>query len=125
VFCFSSIRDLCSAIIRAASGAIIPASSTAVRCYRFLSKQSPLKGAGLQRWNSRRESQHGYRFKTVKAALALNPRLAFGFTSAAHAVTLPKLKPWAMREGFVVPSIGGRDVACAEWPDIRRFEHFL
>ena len=30
-----------------------------------------------------------------------------------------------MREHFVMPSIGGRDVACAEWPDIRRFEHFL
>jgi hypothetical protein len=30
-----------------------------------------------------------------------------------------------MREHFVVPSIGSRDVACAEWPNIRRFEHFL
>ena len=30
-----------------------------------------------------------------------------------------------MREHFVVPSIGRRDVACAEWPNIRRFEHFL
>ena len=25
----------------------------------------------------------------------------------------------------LVSSIGSRDVACAEWPDIRRFEHFL
>jgi hypothetical protein len=24
-----------------------------------------------------------------------------------------------------VPPIGSGDVACAEWPDIRRFEHFL
>jgi hypothetical protein len=24
-----------------------------------------------------------------------------------------------------VPAIGSRDVACAEWPNIRRFEHFL
>jgi hypothetical protein len=64
-------------------------------------------------------------FETGKAALALNPRLAFGFTSAAHAVTPPKLKPWAMREGFVVPAIRSRDVACGEWPNIRRFEHFL
>jgi hypothetical protein len=24
-----------------------------------------------------------------------------------------------------MPSIRRRDVACAEWPDIRRFEHFL
>jgi hypothetical protein len=30
-----------------------------------------------------------------------------------------------MRERFVVPSIRRRDVACAEWPDVRRFEHFL
>jgi hypothetical protein len=30
-----------------------------------------------------------------------------------------------VREHFVVPSIGSRDVACAEWPNIRRFEHFL
>jgi hypothetical protein len=24
-----------------------------------------------------------------------------------------------------VPSVRSRDVACAEWPNIRRFEHFL
>jgi hypothetical protein len=30
-----------------------------------------------------------------------------------------------MREHFVMPSIGSRDVAWAEWPCIRRFEHFL
>jgi hypothetical protein len=30
-----------------------------------------------------------------------------------------------MGERFVVPSIGSSDVACAKWPDIRRFEHFL
>jgi len=30
-----------------------------------------------------------------------------------------------MREHFVVPSIRSSDVACAEWPDIRRFKHFL
>jgi hypothetical protein len=60
-----------------------------------------------------------------KAALALNPGPAFGFTSAAKPITLPKAKPRAMREHFVVPSIGSRDVACAEWPNIRRFEHIL
>src|ERR1700746_820131 len=38
---------------------------------------------------------------------------------------LPQPKPRAMREHLVVPSIGRRDVARAEWPDIRRFEHFL
>ena len=60
-----------------------------------------------------------------QAALTLNPKPAFGFTSAAEAIPLPKTKPPALREDFVVPSIGGRDVACAEWPNIRRFEHFL
>jgi hypothetical protein len=64
-------------------------------------------------------------FKTVKAALALNPISAFGFTSAANSELLPQPKPRATREHFVVPSIGSRDVACAEWPNIRRFEHFL
>jgi hypothetical protein len=63
--------------------------------------------------------------KTGEAPLALNPKPALGLTSATNPVLLPKTKPWAMREHFVVPSIGSRDVACAEWPDIRRFEHFL
>jgi hypothetical protein len=48
-----------------------------------------------------------------------------GFGSAADAKMLPELKPGAMRELFVVPSIGGRDVACGERPDIGRFKHFL
>ena len=30
-----------------------------------------------------------------------------------------------MGKHLVVSSIGSRDVACAEWPDIRRIEHFL
>jgi len=30
-----------------------------------------------------------------------------------------------MRERFVVPSIRSTDIAWAEWPYIRRFEHFL
>ncbi len=45
--------------------------------------------------------------------------------SAANPEVLPQPKPRAVREHFVVPSIGSRDVACAEWPNIRRFEHFL
>ena len=47
------------------------------------------------------------------------------FRSATDAIPLPEPEPRAMREHFVVPSIGSRDVACAEWPNIRRFEHFL
>ncbi len=45
--------------------------------------------------------------------------------SAADAISLPKAKPRAMREHFVVPSIRSRKVAWAEWPNILRFEHFL
>jgi hypothetical protein len=47
------------------------------------------------------------------------------FVAATHAITLPKPKPRAMRQHFIVPSIRGRDVAWTEWPYIRRFEHFL
>jgi len=38
---------------------------------------------------------------------------------------LPQPEPRAVRELIVVPAIGSSDVACAEWPNIRRFEHFL
>ena len=57
--------------------------------------------------------------------LGLNPRPTFAFTSATNPEVLPKTKPRAMREHFVVPSIGSRDVACAQRPNVRRFEHFL
>jgi len=30
-----------------------------------------------------------------------------------------------MSQHLIVPAIGGRNVACAEWPYIRRVEHFL
>ena len=30
-----------------------------------------------------------------------------------------------MRQLVVMPAIGSRNVACAEWPNVRRFEHFL
>jgi hypothetical protein len=44
---------------------------------------------------------------------------------ATDAIPLPKLEPRAPREHFVVPTIGGSDVTCAERPYIGRFEHFL
>jgi hypothetical protein len=91
-----------------------------------LSKKCAVKGAGLQRLKTpARKVSMAIGFETGKAALALNPKPAFGFTSAANSILLPKPEPRAMREHFVMPSIGSRDVACAEWPDIRRFEHFL
>ena len=48
-----------------------------------------------------------------------------GFGSAADAKMLPQPKPRAMSELFIMPAIGSRDVACAEGPNIRRFEHLL
>ncbi len=48
-----------------------------------------------------------------------------GLGSAADPITLPKLKPRTMRQHFVVPAIRSRDVACTEWSNVRRFEHFL
>jgi hypothetical protein len=44
----------------------------------------------------------------------LKPEFALGFTSAANPVLLPKPKPRAMGEHFVVPSIRSRDVARAQ-----------
>ena len=41
------------------------------------------------------------------------------------AITLPQPEPRAIGEHLVVPSIRGRDVACAEWSNVRRFEPFL
>ena len=64
-------------------------------------------------------------FKTGKAALALNPKPAFGFTSAANPELLPQPEPRAMREHLVMPLVGSGYVACAEWPNVRSFEHFL
>jgi hypothetical protein len=60
-----------------------------------------------------------------KAALGLNPTPAFGFTSAANPEVLPQPKPRTMRQHFVVPMIGSRDVGCAQRSNVRRFEHFL
>jgi hypothetical protein len=38
---------------------------------------------------------------------------------------LPQPKPWAGRKYFIVPSIRGRDVACAKRSNIGSFEHLL
>jgi len=45
--------------------------------------------------------------------------------SATDAKMVPQLEPWAVRQLGIMPSIGSRDVACAEWSNIRLFEHFL
>jgi hypothetical protein len=58
-------------------------------------------------------------FKTVKAALALNPKPAFGFISATNPVLLPKPKPRAVSEHFIVPSIRSREVTRAQRSGVR------
>ena len=45
--------------------------------------------------------------------------------SAAHTKMLPQPEPRTLGVPFIVPSIRGRDIAGAEWPDIRRVEHLL
>ena len=57
--------------------------------------------------------------------LALNPTPAFGFTSAANPVLLPKAKPWALREHFVVSSIRSCEVARAQGSGVRHCEDAL
>jgi hypothetical protein len=64
-------------------------------------------------------------FAPGMSALALNPRPAFGFTSATNPELLPKPEPRALGQPLIVPSIGSRDVAWAQRSNVRRFEHFL
>jgi predicted acetyltransferase len=51
--------------------------------------------------------------KSTGNRLDLKAGAPLGFTSATDAVLLPKAKPWAMSEHFVVSSIRGREVARA------------
>jgi hypothetical protein len=52
--------------------------------------------------------------EVLSPELALNPKPAVVFTSAAKAVLLPEAKPGAMGEQFVMSSIRGREVARAQ-----------
>src|SRR6267154_6537794 len=67
----------------------------------------------------------GRQYPNSCGGLALRLSHYWSLRSATDAIPLPKAKPRTMRKHFVVPSIGCRDVACAEWPNIRRCEHFL
>jgi Type II secretion system (T2SS), protein E, N-terminal domain len=93
----------------------------------FLSRSSKCagKGAGLQRMQLPPGKSAWLSVQEGKAALALNPRSAFGFTPAANPEMLPQPKPRAMPEHFVVPPIRSRDGACTQRPNIRCLEHFL
>ena len=57
-------------------------------------------------------------------ALSFTQLYEWGLGSTTDPIPPPEAKPWAMREHFVVPSIGRRDVARAERPNVRSFEHF-
>jgi len=45
--------------------------------------------------------------------------------TAADAKMPPEPEPGIAGVHLIVSSIGGSDIACAEWPDIWRVEHFL
>lgn len=49
----------------------------------------------------------------------------WSFGSAADAIVLPELEPRAVRQRFIVPSIGRGDIARGERSDIRSFEHLF
>lgn len=49
----------------------------------------------------------------------------WSLSSAADAVVLPEFEPRAIRQRFIVPSIGRGDIARRERSDIRSFEHLL
>lgn len=38
---------------------------------------------------------------------------------------MPQAEPGTLCQGLIVPSIGSRDVACCEGPDVGGLEHFL
>jgi hypothetical protein len=61
----------------------------------------------------------------TRLALSFTQLYDWGLGSATDAIPLPEPKPRAVGEHFIVPSICSRNVAWAEWPYIRRFEHFL
>jgi hypothetical protein len=64
--------------------------------------------------------------KHVCVGLALFWQLDhWGLGAAANSIPLPEAKPRAVGELLVMPPISSREVACAERPNIRRFEHFL
>jgi hypothetical protein len=69
--------------------------------------------------------RHFSRLSVLGSSLDLAEPECRRLGSTADPIPLPKLKPRAVREHFIVPAIGSRDVACTEWPYIRRFEHFL
>jgi hypothetical protein len=57
-----------------------------------------------------------------KASLTLNPKPAFGFTSAAKPIPLPQAKPRAVREHFVMSSIRSREVGRSQRSSVRNCE---
>jgi hypothetical protein len=75
-----------------------------------LAKQCAVKGAGLQRVKLPPGKPAWLSVSRREAALALNPKPAFGFRSTANPVLLPEAKPRTISEHFVVPSIRSREV---------------
>ena len=76
---------------------------------RRVGESLPKRSTGAETVASGKGSKLGQRedilLRAQKAALALNPKPAFGFTSAANPVLPPKPEPWTLREHFLVSSI--------------------
>jgi hypothetical protein len=58
-------------------------------------------------------------FETGEAVLALNPKSAVGFTSAANPELLPKPKPRTTGLLLIMPSIRSREVVRAQGSGVR------
>jgi len=62
---------------------------------------------------------------TGRRRLALNPTPAFGFTSAANSEVLPQSETTGCARAIRRVFDSQRRCRLREWPNIRRFEHFL
>ena len=68
------------------------------------------------------ESERALVYGALVHAAQLNHR---SLDPATDAIPLPKSKPRAMREHFVVPPIQSFEVSRIQRPDVRGLEHFL
>jgi hypothetical protein len=65
------------------------------------------------------KSNPGLKIRFVSLSVSSRQLKYRRFGSATDAISLPQPKPWAMRKGFIVPSIGSREVVRAERSSVR------
>jgi hypothetical protein len=120
----STQQEFCKIGLRGAGTATGPDGPPFLR-----GKGLPERSCGAKAAASSKGPRLGQReeilLRAQQAALALHPEPALGFTSTANAEVLPKAKPRALREHFVVPSIRRRDIARAQRSGVRRCEDML